>query len=761
MELNLLNLVLILIAAWTGGSLATRLGYPAVLGELLVGIVCGPPLLGWFSGGESFAALNVLAQVGVLLLMLYIGMEIDPSELGKASWGGLLAAIGGFVTPFVLGYTIVVYGFGAGAITGIFIGIAVGVTSLATKSRILLDLKILDTRIAHVMLAGALIADTISLVVFAGVLGFTEKQSLEWWDLVLVIARVLVFFACAALVGIYGLPFLFRRVDRLGVSHRGVYFFLVLIIAFAFGESAELAGLHAILGTFAAGLFLREGMLDPKLNRDLHELVRDVSVGFLAPIFFVMAGFEVRLDVFQTDLALFFCIVGVAFVGKIVGTVLFYLPTGNGWREGVVLGAGMNDRGAVEIILAGIGLKMGLISQEIFSILVFMAILTTASVPFFLKWGVAWLGRHNLLVRSDEKRRVTLIVGAGPTARALASVLRTSQPVWLIDGNAAQVEQARAEGHNAVHGNALDVEALVRARASEAGRALCMTGNVEINLLAARFLRDTFAVPALHVPAFGSDAGATNPGLDQAGATMLFDRPLALGDWDHWFSRGSVDFEKILVDESNLILSENTTEETGARLILALERQRDGKTRILPFHSGLRAETGDRYLMAVVQSLTGTRDQVDEIFRNCPLVDLPGHLDRQGFFDEAARILAGLVAAPAAELSARLHERETLSSTVLTAGLAVPHIVLPGRDRFAILVARAKDGVLLDEDREPARALFVLAVSEDRRNFHLRMLSAIAQIWQSHEIEARWLAARGPEDLRELLLSAPRQRMSV
>jgi Kef-type K+ transport system membrane component KefB len=109
MELSLVNLLLVLLSAWIAGSIVSRLGYPAIFGELMAGIILGPPLLGLLSHSEPLA---ILAEVGVLLMMLYIGMEIDPKELFKASWGGFLAAIGGFITPFVLSYIVVVTLFG-------------------------------------------------------------------------------------------------------------------------------------------------------------------------------------------------------------------------------------------------------------------------------------------------------------------------------------------------------------------------------------------------------------------------------------------------------------------------------------------------------------------------------------------------------------------------------------------------------------------------------------------------------------------------
>ncbi|NNF58355.1 MAG: cation:proton antiporter, partial [Rhodothermaceae bacterium] len=397
MELDLLNLLIVLFVAWGAGLLASRLGYPAVLGELLVGILLGPPLLGLLHGGEALA---VLAEVGLLLMMLYIGMEIDPAELGRASKGGILAALGGFITPFVLCYLLVVYGAGLTPLAGVFVGVAAGVTSLATKSRILVDLQLLDTRVAHVMMAGALIADTLALVVFAGVIGVAEAGTISATELVIVAVKALAYFAVAAAFGLKVLPVVMRRIADLKAVGGPALFMALMLVMLLYAETAHLVGMHGILGAFLAGLFLRESVLGRTLSQELMHRVRDVSIGFLAPVFFVTAGFAVSLDVFRTDLALLIGLVGLATLGKVIGTALFYLPTGHGWREGTVIGFGMNGRGAVEIIVAQIALTMGLITAEVFSILVVMAMATTALVPLTLKWGVAWLRKRGELARS-------------------------------------------------------------------------------------------------------------------------------------------------------------------------------------------------------------------------------------------------------------------------------------------------------------------------------------------------------------------------
>ncbi len=407
LHLDLLNLLLVLVAAWSAGRLATRVGYPAVLGELLAGIVLGPALLGWL---HADAALMVLAEVGILLMMLYIGMEIDPRELKRASWGGLLAAIGGFVTPFALAFGVVI-AFGGSVVAAIFVGLAAGVTSLATKSRILVDLDLMDTRIAHVMMAGALVADAISLVAFSAILGM-GAEGLSAFDgglVAVVVAKATAFIAFAAFFGQVLLPRVTGWLSRRGWTHRTSSFTLVLILAVGMGEAAELAGLHGVLGAFLAGLFLRDELLGSMLARDLRGVVKDASIGFLAPIFFITAGFAVSFDALGSDALLLGSIIVVGTLGKIVGTALFYLPTGNGWREGLTIGAGMNGRGAVEIILAGLALDAGIIDARLFSILVFFALFTTATVPVLLRWGVGWLRARGELVRptlSDHRPHV-------------------------------------------------------------------------------------------------------------------------------------------------------------------------------------------------------------------------------------------------------------------------------------------------------------------------------------------------------------------
>jgi len=529
--LNLVSLLMVLLAAWLGGILAKRIGFPGILGELLIGIVLGPALFGIL---ETSDALNILAEVGILFLMAYIGMEINFKNLGKASWAGLLAAIGGFVVPFALGYYTIIY-FEGTQIAAVFVGIAVGVTSLATKSRILVDLKLLDTRIAYVLMAGALISDTLALIIFAGIIGFVDAGSVNSISLAWVAGKAILFFTFAGLIGIYIFPLLGKLLVKTKLTSRTFLFSILVIIVLSFSELAELAGLHGILGAFMAGLFIRDGIFSRQVLKEVIGVFHDISIGFLAPIFFVTAGFHVTLEVFQTDLALLIWIITGAVIGKILGTTLFYLPSGYGWREGFTIGTGMNGRGAVEIIIAGIGLKMNIISQEIFSILVFMAISTTLTVPILLTWTTNWLKKRGELVKQDA-RNGYLVLGANPLGLYISKQLAERNEVILIDSNKDLVHEANLQGVKAIYGNGLKEDAFEAANALSKNTFIALTGNSEINLLSAQLAYNSFYIPNRIVLVSPVEEGAGLNLLEHMDASSMFANKTDIVPWSYKIS---------------------------------------------------------------------------------------------------------------------------------------------------------------------------------------------------------------------------------
>lgn len=569
MTLDPTNLLLVLLAALAGGWVARRLGYPSILGELAAGIILGPPLLGLLAPDD---AVNVIGKLGVVLLMLYIGLHLDPSSLGKASRPGLYASLGGFLVPAALGFGLIMLIEGD-PVAASFVAVAMGVTSLATKSRILVDLGILNTRIAHVLMAGALFSDIAALVLFAALLGLAATGTIALSGIVTTVLQAVLFLVGAWVVG----GWLFPKVGPMVARHKvdpSVLFIGVVGVGLAFAAAAEAAGLHGILGAFLAGLFIREGVLSHSQLSSVEARARNISVGLLAPVFFVTAGFKVSFDVFTDSLPLVVAVVVLATVGKIIGTALFYLPTGYGFREGIAVGAGMNGRGAVEIIVAEIALTAGIIDARIFSILVFMAVFTTATVPVLLTKSIEWLRRRGELVADD--RNGVLFVGAGPVALRMASLLGERHPVTLIDTNPDHGRDALQLGLEFVKGNALDEDIMDEAGAADAKSLVVVTPNAEVNLLAAQLAKKRFGIPAVYAAMPEEASQSMLRLLDDLGAELLFGRQIDLAEWDVAVGHSAVvDLSYELVDPEDVVQNagHSTSRSTLASLPLVVRSE--------------------------------------------------------------------------------------------------------------------------------------------------------------------------------------------
>ncbi len=543
------SLLLVLGAALAGGWMARRLGYPSILGEIATGIILGPPLLGLLTEND---ATTVIGKLGVVLLMLYIGIHLDPSSLGKASRPGLYASIGGFLVPASLGFGLIMI-IDGDPIAASFVAVAMGVTSLATKSRILVDLGILNTRIAHVLVAGALFSDIAALVLFAALLSLAATGTIVMSTIVITVAKAGLFLAAAWIVGSRLFPLVAAPLARRKLDP-SILFISVVGVGLAFAAAAEAAGLHGILGAFLAGLFIREGVLSHSQLTIVEERARNVSVGLLAPVFFVTAGFKVSFDVFFDSFWLLLAVVALATAGKIIGTALFYLPTGYGFREGIAVGAGMNGRGAVEIIVAEIALTSGIIDERIFSILVFMAVFTTATVPVLLTRSINWLRRRGELV-ADEREGI-LLVGAGPIAQRIAALLATHTEVSLIDTNPDHGAIGRRHGLTIIKGNAMDEDVMEEAGAATARTLIAITPNPEVNVLTAQLAKQRFGIPDIHV---ALPEGATRSMVrmvEELDAEILFGRQVDLTVWDVAAARGAVvDLEYEVPDPEEMIQS--------------------------------------------------------------------------------------------------------------------------------------------------------------------------------------------------------------
>lgn len=394
-----LALAVILVAAKLGGDLAVRVGQPAVLGELIVGVILGNLTLVGFGGMEPLGqepTIAMLAELGVLILLFEVGLEATVRDMMKVGLPSLLVALLGVVTPFALGW-------GVGALVlpaesvyvHVFLGATLTATSVGITARVLQDLGKSRTPEARVILGAAVIDDVLGLVILAVVAGVIQAADLgravSLGATGLVMAKALLFLVGALFLGMWLTPRLFSRAARL--RGQGVLLATALSFCFFLAYLASVMGLAPIVGAYAAGLILEDVHYRDfagRGERTLEELIQPVA-SLLVPVFFVLMGMRVDLSAFaQTEVLGLAALLTVA---AIIGKQSCSLGAGGG-LDRLSIGIGMIPRGEVGLIFASIGMSLTIggvpvVSQAVYAAIVIMVILTTMAAPPALKWSLS------------------------------------------------------------------------------------------------------------------------------------------------------------------------------------------------------------------------------------------------------------------------------------------------------------------------------------------------------------------------------------
>lgn len=392
-------LVIILLAAKLGGDLAVRIGQPAVLGELLVGVLLGNLTLTGFAAFEPIendAFIDMFARIGVLVLLFEVGLESTVGQMFRVGWSALLVAALGVVMPFVLGW-----GAGAwllpshGPYVHAFLGATLTATSVGITARVLKDLGRSQSNEARIILGAAVIDDVLGLVVLAVVTGIISVAdhggSFAPVDALWILGKAIGFLALSLALGVLLSRRLFALASRLRA--RGVLLALGLAFCFLLSWLANLIGLAPIVGAFAAGLILEQTHYRDFVDRGEHgleELIHPISA-FLVPIFFVVMGMRTDLHSFAQPGVL--GLAAVLTVVAIVGKQACSLGVLGKNVDRLSVGIGMIPRGEVGLIFANIGLALSIggrpvIDAPTFSAVVVMVIVTTMVTPPALKWSM-------------------------------------------------------------------------------------------------------------------------------------------------------------------------------------------------------------------------------------------------------------------------------------------------------------------------------------------------------------------------------------
>lgn len=363
------QLFILMVFVWTVGRLFQALGLPLVFGEVLAGIIVGPVLLNLVHPDNE--VIRVAAELGIFFLMLHTGLKTDHRELVRASVASLAVALGGMALTFALGMG-VTYAMGAEPLTAAFIGLCSSISALALMARIFKDTGLEHTRMAHVSIGAAVANDIIGLIAFSLLIASAESGGMSWSTLALLLAKTTAFFAIVLAIGLASAPHL-----RTFFAKGKKAFTLTLVVALLLGSIAEWLGLHAIIGAFLAGVFMQEELIETETFAKIEDRFYGLAYSFFGPIFFAALAFHLDFSAILDAPFLLAVITFVSIVGKVVGSGAPALLLGMSPKESLGVGLAMNSRGAVELIVASVGLEAGIIDATVFSILVTMAFITT------------------------------------------------------------------------------------------------------------------------------------------------------------------------------------------------------------------------------------------------------------------------------------------------------------------------------------------------------------------------------------------------
>jgi len=410
------QIVLLLLVGRLLGEGMQRIGQPAIMGQLLAGILLGPSVLGAVlpelehalfppDGGQK-TMLDAVAQIGILLMLLLTGMEMDLALIGKMRRAAVSISVAGIAVPFLAGVLLgeflpasLLPNPALRLITSLFLGTALAISSVKIVAAVVQDMGFLRRTVGQLIIASAIIDDTIGWIVIAIIFSLALHGSVGVLPILLSVGGTLLFFGLSLTIGQRIVSGTIRWVNDNFVSEFAVTTaILVMMGGMALITSA--IGVHTVLGAFVSGLLIGRS---PILTQHIRDRLRGLTVALFMPVFFGTAGLSADLTVLgdPTLLLVALALVLIASIGKFAGAFLGGTLAALPARESLALACGMNARGSTEVVIATIGLSMGALSHTLYSMIVAMAVITTTAMPPMLRWA---LGR--LTMTPEERDRL-------------------------------------------------------------------------------------------------------------------------------------------------------------------------------------------------------------------------------------------------------------------------------------------------------------------------------------------------------------------
>ncbi len=398
------------------GEAAHRIGQPPVMGQLIGGLLLGPSVFGAIwpeaqhtlfpDSGTQKSMIDAISQLGILMLLLLTGMETDLQLVRRVGRAAVTVAIAGVALPFVCGFALgellpgsLLPNPDARLVTAIFLGTALSISSVKIVAMVVREMNFLRRDLGQIIVASAILEDTIGWVIIAVAFGLASAGTVDLWSLGRAVIGTALFLIASFTVG---RRIVFKTIRWANDNFQSEFPVVTatLVVMCAMALTTQLIGVNTVLGAFVAGILVGES---PILTRHIDEQLRGLIVALFMPVFFALSGLHADITVLRNpELALLaFGLIAIASIGKFSGAFIGGTLGGLTRAESLALGCAMNARGSTEVIVASIGLSMSVLNQDLFTLIVTMAVITTTAMPPMLRWAL-----NRLPLRKKERVRL-------------------------------------------------------------------------------------------------------------------------------------------------------------------------------------------------------------------------------------------------------------------------------------------------------------------------------------------------------------------
>ena len=398
------------------GEAMQQIGQPSVMGQLLAGILLGPSVFGWLwpdlqhwifpPSKDQKAMIDAISQWGILLLLLLTGMETDLNLVRKVARAAISVSLTGVAVPFAFGATLgwflpesLLPSADKRILTALFLGTALAISSIKIVAAIVREMNFMRRKLGQVIVASAIAEDTIGWVIIAVIFSLAEAGAINLANMAKSVIGTAAFLVASLTVG---RRIVFYCIRWANDNFEGEFPVIttILVIMGAMAMTTHFIGVHTVLGAFVAGVLIGES---PILTKHIDEQLRGLIMAFFMPVFFGVAGLSTDLTILKDPelFALSLGLIAIASIGKFAGAFLGGEIGGLTRRESLALACGMNARGSTEVIVASIGLSMGALTQNLYTMIVVMAVTTTMIMPPMLRWALS-----RVPITRSEKRRL-------------------------------------------------------------------------------------------------------------------------------------------------------------------------------------------------------------------------------------------------------------------------------------------------------------------------------------------------------------------